>query len=137
MSIIFVNGNFINCLYINDYSSDINNSSKYIKNKQDVCSRNHICRGKATSVTYLECVSVHLTTMHCACTVLYSHLWSVRLCQVFLHYLINSKIFGKKLLNIKYAYWLYLQILSKIFLLLWRIHGCVITNVRRSSCKVL
>jgi hypothetical protein len=71
LSITFMNRNCITCLDINDYSSEINNSSKCIKNKQDVFSRNHICPGKATSITYHERVSVDLATMqHCACTVL-------------------------------------------------------------------
>jgi hypothetical protein len=45
--------------------------------------------------------------------------------------------FGKKLLNMKYAYWLSLQILSQIFLLLWRTQRYIIINVHRPSCKVL
>jgi len=103
MSITFMNGNYISYLDINDYSSEINNSSKCIKNKEDVCSRNRICRGKATSITYHERVSVDLATMHCTCTILYCHLWPVRLYNLFAlsH---KRQDFRKKLLNIQCAY---------------------------------
>ena len=54
---------------------------------------------------------------------------------MFLHYLINGTIFGKKLLNIKCMFWFSPQILSEIFLILRRIQGRVIINVHWSSCK--
>ena len=53
----------------------------------------------------------------------------------FRHYLINSTIFGKTLLNIKYVFWFSLQLLSEIFILR-RIHQDIVVNVETSSCKV-
>jgi hypothetical protein len=73
--------------------------------------------------------------MQCAYTVLYCHLWHVRLYHVFPHYLINGMMFGKKLLNIKCVFWFSLQRLSETFLILRRIERDIIINVRRSSCK--
>ena len=62
----------------------------------------------------------------------YCHLRSVRLCSIFLHYLINGTIFGKMILNIKCVFWFSLQILSEMFLTLRFIQRDVLT----SSCKV-
>ena len=131
-----MNKNYIKCLDINDYSSEINNSSKCIKNKQDVCSRNHIFRGKVTSITYHECVcrfNHHALRMHR--TILSSLSCPAVSCLSALSH--KRQDFRKKLLNIKYAYWLSLQILSEIFPLLWRNQRYIIINVHRSSCKVL
>jgi hypothetical protein len=74
--------------------------------------------------------------MQSACAVLYCHLWPVRLYHIFPHYLINGTIFGKKLLNIKCAFWFSLQLLSETFLILRRIQRDIIINVHRSSRKV-
>jgi hypothetical protein len=74
--------------------------------------------------------------MQSACAVLYCHLWSVWLYHVFPHYLKNSTIFGKKLLNIKCVFLYSLQLLSETFLSLKRIQRDIIINVHRSSCKV-
>jgi hypothetical protein len=54
----------------------------------------------------------------------------------FSRYLINGTIFGKKLLNIKCVFWLYLQILSQTFLILRTIQRDTVINVYKSSCKV-
>jgi hypothetical protein len=99
-------------------------------------SRNHCCRAKAISITYSEYVSVVLVIdMQSVCAVLYCHLWPVWLYYIFPHYLINGTIFGKKLLNIKCVFCIYLQLLSETFLILRRIQWDII-NVHRSSCKV-
>ena len=74
--------------------------------------------------------------MQSACTVLYRHLWPVRLCQCFPHFHINGIIFGKKLVNIKYALLQSLQIFSKTFLILRRNQRDVVINVHSSSSKV-
>ena len=42
------------------------------------------------------CLQPQLSSMQCACTVLYCHLWPVWLCGIFPHYLINGKNFGEK-----------------------------------------
>ena len=60
---------------------------------------NHICRVKARSITYSECVSVALlSNMQTACSLLYCHLWSVCLAvwlyHTFPHYLINGMTVG-------------------------------------------
>jgi hypothetical protein len=74
--------------------------------------------------------------MQSACTVLYCHLWPVRLYQRFPHYLINGMIFEKKLLNIKCVFWFSLQLSSETFLILRIILRNIIINVHGSSCKV-
>jgi len=38
-----------------------------------------------------------------ACTMLFCHLWPAWLYHIYPHYFTNGSIFGKKLLNIKYA----------------------------------
>jgi hypothetical protein len=60
----------------------------------------------------------------------------VRLCHVFEHSLMNDKIFGKMLLNIKYMFLYSLQLLSEIFLILRRIQRDTFINTHRSSCTV-
>ena len=53
------------------------------------------------------------------------------------HYLINGIIFVlKQLFNIKRVFRFSLQFLSEKFIILRRIKRDIITNVRRSSCKV-
>jgi hypothetical protein len=43
------------------------------------------------------CVCVALVIQHAMCVRYICHLWSVRLCSIFPHYLTNGKIFGKKI----------------------------------------
>jgi hypothetical protein len=59
-----------------------------------------------------------------------------QLYNIFLHYLINRTIFGKKLLNTKCMFWFSIQLLSETFLNLKRTDRDMIKNVYRSSCKV-
>jgi len=47
---------------------------------------------KAISIKYNECVSVflpYLSSMQCACALLYCHVWPACLFHIFPHYLIN------------------------------------------------
>jgi len=55
---------------------------------------------------------------------------------VFPHYLINSMIFKKMLLNIKCVFQVSLQLLSEIFFILRTIEQDMIENVHWPSCKV-
>ena len=50
----------------------------------------------------------------------YCYLWSVRLYNSVLQYLLNGTIFGKKSLNTKCVFWFPLQLLSEAFLILRR-----------------
>ena len=59
----------------------------------------------------------------------YCHLLPRWLHHVFRHYLINGKIFGKTLLNIKCAFWFSLQLLFKTFLNLRIIQRDIVINV--------
>jgi hypothetical protein len=52
--------------------------------------------------------------MQSACTVLYCHLWPVRLYHIFPHDLKKGTIFGTSLLNVKYVSSFSLLILSEI-----------------------
>ena len=78
----------------------------------------------------------------CVCSLIYPacdahvphcHLWHAWLYHIFPH-LINSTIFRRKLLNIKFVFWFSLQFLSRTFLIL-RVEWDII-NVRMPSCKV-
>jgi hypothetical protein len=66
--------------------------------------------------------------------VLYSHLWPFWLCHIFTHYLINSMIFFKYVLNIKCVFWFSLLLLSETFLILRRIWQDII-NIHTSHVK--
>jgi hypothetical protein len=74
--------------------------------------------------------------MQGACVVLCRHLRPVRLYHIVPRYLINGTIFRRKLLRIKYVFWVSLQLLSETFLILGRIERDTIINVPRSSCGV-
>jgi hypothetical protein len=54
----------------------------------------------------------------------------------FRHYLINSTIFGKQLLDIKCVFWFSLQLAFDIFLILRRTVWDIVINVKMSSRKV-
>ena len=59
-------------------------------------SRNHSCRGKATSITYPECVSVALIIQHAKrMRRITRHLWPVWLYHVFPHYFIMTRFSEK------------------------------------------
>ena len=97
---------------------------------------NHCCCEKAICIAYSKCVSVAIVILHqSACAILYCHLWLLQQYHIFRRYRINGTIFGKKLLNIKYVFWLNLQILSETFLILRRILRGFVINVKTSSCK--
>jgi len=99
-------------------------------------SRNHCCGGKAVIISYSECVPVSLVSQHqSACAVLYCHLWPVWTYHIFLHFLTNGTIFGKKLLHTKCVFRLYLQLMFKTFLILRIIQRDMIKNVYWSSWK--
>jgi hypothetical protein len=77
--------------------------------------------------------------MQCACTVLYSHLWSVRLYRIFSQHLINGTIFEKKkVVKQNVCFGFFLQRLSETFLILRKIQRDIIIDVQvhRASCKV-
>ena len=66
----------------------------------------------------------------------YYQLWPYWLYNIFPHYLINSTIFEKNLSNMKWVFWLSIQLLSERFLITRRVARDVIENVHCSSCKV-
>jgi hypothetical protein len=73
--------------------------------------------------------------MQSAWAVLYCHLWPVWLYHIFQHYLINSTILGKKVIECKICVLIFSATLSETFLILRRFERDVIT-VHRSSTKV-
>jgi len=110
------------------------------QDKQCICkcnigvhSHNHCCCGKAGSITYSECVSVALVIQHALCIrcIILSSVTTF-----FSHYLINSTVFGKELLDINCALWFSLPILSATFLTVRRTQRDI-TNVYESSSKYL
>jgi len=64
----------------------------------------------------------------------YFHLWSVRLHNIFPHYLINGKIFEKK--NIEHKMCVLIFSVTEINLYLRRNELEMITHAYRSSCAV-
>jgi hypothetical protein len=69
--------------------------------------------------------------------VLYCDLCPVRLYHIFLHYLINGTIFGKKkIIQHKMCVLFFSLSFSETFLILRRIQRDTIINVHWSSCKV-
>jgi hypothetical protein len=100
-------------------------------------SRTHCCQGKATSITYSECVSVALVTQH-AKRMRRIILSSVD-CPALPYFSTLSHKqhdFAKKLLNIKCASSFPLQLLSETFLIIKRLERDMIINVHSSWCKV-
>ena len=69
------------------------------------------------------------------CAVLCWYLWPLRLHHALPHYLIHSKICGKKLLNMDCVFWFHLH-LSEHFLNLRKIQRNIIINLHWYSCKV-
>jgi len=67
----------------------------------------------------------------------YFHLCPASLYNIFLYYLINAKIFEKKLLKLKCVFWFSLLLLSETFLILRRIQRDMIRYVYWSSRKVM
>ena len=101
-------------------------------------SRNHHCYRKALS-KYSECVCVWALIIQYAKYVRhiveYYYLWPVWFHSIFPLYLINSRIFGKRALNIKRVFLFSLQLSSETFLILRRTQHNIITNVDRFSHK--
>ena len=90
------------CLHTNQSRSYLNHLA--LINVALRCFRVTVVAMEEQDVTYSECVyslgsSAHKST--CAMLSLYYHLRTVRLYQIFPHYLMNGAILGKKLLNIK------------------------------------
>ena len=82
------------------------------------------------------CLSGPASKLHLSCTVLYSHLWPVRLYNIFPHYLINGKIFGEKLSENKMCVLIFSTIFAKTFLIPRRFQGDIIINVDTCLCEV-
>jgi hypothetical protein len=90
---------------------------------------------KATSINYSECVfSLRYPAWNAHAP--YCHLWPAPLYNIFPYYLINGTIFGGESLNTKCVFWLPLQVLPEIFLILRRNERDMIKNVYLSSRKV-
>ena len=80
-----------------------------------------------TYYTFL-CVCVALIIQHAKRRhIVFCDLW---LHHIFRHYLINGKIFGEKLRNIKCVFWLSMQLLFDTFLILRRIQGATVIKVK-------
>ena len=66
----------------------------------------------------------------------YCHLWPVRLYNIFPHYLINGAIFEKRAIEHKMCAVIFLQLLSKPFLILRRTERDMMKTVYWYLCKV-
>ena len=77
-------------------------AAMYVWRNIEACSCNRCCTGKAINVTYCVCsLRYPVSNAHAP----YCHLWPVRLCRIFPHYVLNGTIFEekKKSLNTKYV----------------------------------
>ena len=72
----------------------------YVKRNIEGRSPNHCCSGTAISYIFWVCVC-SLRYPACNAHTSYCHLWPAPLYNIFPHYLINGRIFGKKLRNTK------------------------------------
>jgi hypothetical protein len=103
-------------------------------------SRNHRCRGKATSITYSECVCVSVALVIEQAARMRRIILSLVTCPAVPYFSTLSHkrhdFWKKKLLNIKCVFWFSLQLLSEIFLILRTIERYTVMNLHRSSCRV-
>ena len=75
--------------------------------------------------------------MQSAYTVLFCHLWPLRLYHIF-HIISSGTIFGKKrLFNVKCVFLFFLQLVSETCLILGIIQQDIIINVKMFSCKLV
>jgi hypothetical protein len=75
----------------------ITRQAMYVQRRTEARLCNHCCRAQAINITYSEDVFVALRIQHAMQTRrTYCHLRSVRLCDIFPHYLINGTIFEQK-----------------------------------------
>ena len=85
-------------------------------------SYNHCCSGKAIRITYSTCLCSLRYPAYIAHAPYYTAICGLpRSTMFYPRYLIDGKIFGKKLLNTKCVFWFCLQLLSETFLILRRI----------------
>jgi hypothetical protein len=74
----------------------------YLYHKNEAHSRIHCCSGTAVIIVYSECVLVALFAQHAMrMHLLYCHLWSVRLYNIFPRYLTKSTTYGKEVIEHK------------------------------------
>ena len=104
-----------NCFFQPGRAKDL--SAPLYKRNVEARSCNQCCLDKTIIVKYYNCVSVflpYLSSMQCACSLLYCHVWPVCRFQIYLHYLINGTIFGKFFFNVKLIL-IFLQIFLQYF----------------------
>ena len=91
-----------------------------------MCSCSHCWSGKSNKCyVFWVCVN-SLRYPACNARAPYCHLWPVRLCYIFPHYLTNGTMFENKLLNIASIYRFSLYIFTVTFLVLRRIQLFII-----------
>jgi hypothetical protein len=106
-------------LHKNQDAQSINNIRQErhcTSNNIEARSRNYCCRWNAKSFPYSECDSVGLV-IHCAVRMrsVICHLWLVWLYHLFPCFMHGTIFGGEKILNIKYVFWVSLQIFLKYF----------------------
>jgi hypothetical protein len=105
-----------------------------------MCLCKHWCHEKPVSIIYSECVFVALVIQHALCinhiTLSSFACLAIPYFSTFSHKRYNFWR-GKKSRNIKCVFWLSLQLLSRIFLILRRSQPDTVTNVHTSPWQVL
>ena len=81
------------------------------------------------------CLQPWLSSMQCACTILYCRLWPVLLYRIFLHYTKNGTILGQIITVHKILVLIFYIIFFGTFLILRRNKQDIIMNVYWSSIK--
>jgi hypothetical protein len=66
----------------------------FVKHSIEACLCNNFCSAKALSITYFECVVLDLVIQH-AMSICHIFMCGLSDYCIFLHYLINGKVFGK------------------------------------------
>jgi hypothetical protein len=107
-----------------------------VKRNFQACSCNQCWSGKALSIAYSECVC-SLGYLACNVLMLYCHLCSAYLYNIFIRYLIHGNILKKKkALNVKHEFCFSQQRSFETFPILRKKERDMIKSVHRSSCKV-
>ena len=110
----------------------------YVWRNIEARSPTYFCRGNAISITYSQCVSVALVIKHA--TGMRHIIFKSVACLAVPHSPTLSHkrhdFWGEKILNTKIMVWFSQQLLSEAFPILRIIQRDIVTNVRKSSCKV-
>jgi hypothetical protein len=97
--------------------------------------RNNFFRGNVILHIRSVCLQHYLSSIQCACALLYCNLWPIWLYYISGHYLINYTVFGKKVTENRLCVFIASTTFFETSVVLRRIQQCITTSAHRSSCK--